>query len=811
MRALIITLVLVTGMVNGQIVNIPDANFKNKLVNTLCVDTDNDSYFDADADLNNDGEIQISEALSVVRLNVSSPNFTPTAEQISSLSGLNSFSNLEIFRCEGNNLGVVDLSLLTNLKSISCMMSQISSLNLSGLTNLETLYCDYNQLSALNITGLNNLKTISCYSNNLTALNLTGMSNLLSLECSKNHISTLNLSNTPNLYGLRCSDNLLNTLNVNFLTNLQELEYGNPGLNNVAINNLVNLRGLFITGGIQTTIDLNPLVSLNSLRLTNTNLIQVDASGLAYLNRLYAYSNFSLNYINIKNGNSFDPITGGNGVYIENNPNLTFICANESDLSIVNADLLSHNNTLTQVTSYCNYTPGGNYNTIAGEITYDLDNNGCDSNDMQQPNIRIDIDDQTIQGATFSKINGAYNFYTQEGTFDISLNLENPSFFNTNPPESTINFTNNDNNTATQNFCISANGIHPDLEVVIAPIGNARPGFAANYKIVFKNKGNQSLSGNVVLNFDDSRLDFLSASPATTTLATNTLNWTYNNLMPFENRSIVIVFEVNTPTDSPAVNIDDVLLFTTSITPVASDELPSDNTFTFNQIVVGSMDPNEITCLEGNVVPPSEIGKYLHYVITFENTGNYQAENVVVKDVIDTNKYDINSLQLLNTSHSCYTRINGNVVEFIFQDINLSATAGSPPVGGHGDVLFKIKSRNNLVDGDSVLKSGKIYFDYNAPITTNDAITTYRNLSNAIHNLDNNITIYPNPTNSVINIRCNSIIKTIELYDIQGRLLETGIEETDNTAFDISSKQNGIYFLKITSENGSKVEKIIKE
>ena len=42
----------------AQIVNIPDANFKNTLVNTPCVDTNNDDIADVDADTNDDGEIQ---------------------------------------------------------------------------------------------------------------------------------------------------------------------------------------------------------------------------------------------------------------------------------------------------------------------------------------------------------------------------------------------------------------------------------------------------------------------------------------------------------------------------------------------------------------------------------------------------------------------------------------------------------------------------------------------------------------------------------------------------------------------------------
>jgi hypothetical protein len=77
--------------------------------------------------------------------------------------------------------------------------------------------------------------------------------------------------------------------------------------------------------------------------------------------------------------------------------------------------------------------------------------------------------------------------------------------------------------------------------------------------------------------------------------------------------------------------------------------------------------------------------------------------------------------------------------------------------------------------------------------------------------LDSTILVYPNPTKGTINVTSNFNIKSIELYDIQGRILETVIENNNSLKLDISEKQNGIYFLKINSENGSKVEKIIKE
>lgn len=162
----------------------------------------------------------------------------------------------------------------------------------------------------------------------------------------------------------------------------------------------------------------------------------------------------------------------------------------------------------------------------------------------------------------------------------------------------------------------------------------------------------------------------------------------------------------------------------------------------------------------------------------------------------------------MHASADVRTVININKVEFIFEGINLNARSGTPPVGGHGDVLFKIKTKPTLTNGESVLNKANIYFDYNFPIITNDAITTFSTLSSQVFKIDESVSVSPNPANAIINIKANSEIKNIELYDVQGIILETVL---DVISLNISDKTNGIYFLKITTENGAKVEKIIKE
>lgn len=762
---------------------------------------------------------------------------------ISSLT-LNNLPNLVGLDCSSNQITNLDVSNLTSLKSLSCGNNLLTSLNISNLPNLTQLNCNSNQLSqasitgvltnltdfncssnqltSLDLTGFNSLKNLECYNNNLTTLNLNGLSNLVFVQCSNNNLSTLDLAGLNSLLALYCIGNQLTSLNLTGLNNLINFSCSNNQITNLNLNDLPNLLNFDCSSNQISSLNVSNNIFLDNIICNNNQLSSLNLSDTKFLYRLNASNNLlttldvsPLAYLGelVVNNNQLTTIFAKNGsnegVVLDNNPNLTYICVDPNQVATIQAQLNGLNFNTTVCNSYCSFNPGGNYNTISGIAVFDGNNNGCDVLDGVKPFVRFDINDGIQSGATVTNINGIYSYFTDEGDFTITPNVENQSWFNFSPPTITIPFVDNNNNNTNQDFCITANGVHNDLEIVVAPFTPARPGFDAEYNIVFKNKGNQTLSGNINFTYNDAILDYVLSSVTPDSQSTGVANWSYTNLLPFESSNIRVNLNVNSPVETPAVNNGDLLIFSASITPIIGDDLPVDNSFIYNQRVVGSYDPNDITCLEGETVSPIEIGNYLHYVTRFENLGTFYAENVVVRIEIDATKYDINSLQVLSSSNPSSTRISGNMVEFIFEDINLAEASGNPPVGGHGDVLFKIKTKDNLVANDTVLQRAGIYFDYNFPVITNDAETIFATLSNAVFELDSSISVHPNPATAMININANSNIKILELYDIQGRILETVLG--NSKALNISDKADGIYFLKITTEKGSKVEKIIKE
>ena len=83
---------------------------------------------------------------------------------------------------------------------------------------------------------------------------------------------------------------------------------------------------------------------------------------------------------------------------------------------------------------------------------------------------------------------------------------------------------------------------------------------------------------------------------------------------------------------------------------------------------------------------------------------------------------------------------------------------------------------------------------------------------NVKEDIDNdNIEVFPNPADSIINItNSKSDIKSIELSDMGGRVLEVKKVNKKDIQFDISNYENGTYLIKIITKDGNTIKKFIK-
>jgi uncharacterized repeat protein (TIGR01451 family) len=768
-------------------------------------------------------------------------NLNCSYNQIVNLN-LSNLLNLEVLNCDNNALTTFDLSDLVSLKSLNCSYNQLSSINSSTVISLETLDCNSNLITSLTIDGLLNFNNLNCSNNQLTSLILINLSALTELNCNFNQLTLINFNDLINLKNINCTNNQLISLNLGGLTQLENLNCANNliatidliGLNQLIslncntnhlasldVSTLIYLKYLYCEYNSITALNVNELNDLlviscfndqiQALNLTGTNNLQslycsdnqistLNLSGLPNLQNLFCANN-DLGSLFIKNG-SFE-----NNLQFSGNPNIAFICADDSQIDFVQEEINNNNYTNCHVNSYCSFVPGGVSYTVQGNVKLDSNTNGCDVLDTIYPNLQFSFSDGTVTENDIANASGNYSKSLKSGSYAITPVLENPNYFSVSPSALAVDFP-QAASPFSQNFCITANGNHSDVEIAILPLDNAIPGLDAHYKIIYKNKGTVMQSGTVTLNFNDTHLNFLQSNPSITSQNTNNLNWSFTNLNPLEARAILVNFSVNSASDPFPVNVAQILPFTASVTTLGTDEFPNDNTINLNQTVVGSAVANDKVCLEGSSVSTAQVGEYVHYIIRFKNSGTTVAQNIVVKDIIDTTKYDFTTLKPLDGSHAFETRLsNLNTVEFVFENINLAF--GNTNSDGY--VMFKIKTLPSLSIGDIFSNTASLYFDYKAPVSTNTASTIIQALENQTFESSQNFVAYPNPVNEVLNLYSSDSItvNAIAIYNSLGQLMK--IITNPGNSINISQLKQGIYFINISTENGISSVKFIKE
>lgn len=446
-------------------------------------------------------------------------------------------------------------------------------------------------------------------------------------------------------------------------------------------------------------------------------------------------------------------------------------------------------------------------NVITGNITLDLESNGCDSSDLDIDNLLITASNDTYSFSTVTDINGGFTIGVTQGEYTTQITSALPDYYGSNPESHFSDFVGIEN-IDVKDFCLVPVQAVDDISVMLFPITEARPGFEAEYELVFRNSGTSVISGNIELNYDDIRLDYLNSDQTIATSTYGQITFDYLDLLPFETRTIQITFQVETP--PTAVN-DDILVFVSNIEPSVNDIFPDDNIFEFQQTLVGSYDPNDIRVLEGPEVYIYDSHKYLNYIIRFQNTGTASAINVLVTNELHPN-LDWNSFSLLNTSHDVEVEIeDGNDVKFIFNNIYLPDET-TDPAGSNGYIQYKIKPVSTVNIGDQVTNEAKIFFDFNPFIQTNTTVTTFIEALSVDELLPNNPKIFPNPVKAELHLKNITDYNIMSLNNILGEeILRKNILHNLMT-LNLDKIPAGIYILVLRSDTGQIVsKKIIKE
>ena len=73
------------------------------------------------------------------------------------------------------------------------------------------------------------------------------------------------------------------------------------------------------------------------------------------------------------------------------------------------------------------------------------------------------------------------------------------------------------------------------------------------------------------------------------------------------------------------------------------------------------------------------------------------------------------------------------------------------------------------------------------------------------------VQVYPNPVNDRLYIETQTLIQSIEIYDIYGRRQQLSAISCQSSVIDVENLKSGIYFVKINTEKGNIVKRIIKQ
>ena len=694
MKYFITGMLLITmNVAEAQIINIPDANFKAALIG-LGVDT------------NNDGEIQQAEADLVTDLLITLSN----VDTITDLTGIRSFRNLQTLNCEFQNIDTLDVSGLTNLEQLY-FPPTIVSLNVSNCVNLDALNFGFGNsaLRILNAENCSRLKRIDLTGLQIFSVgidvNLANCDSLISINPGYTYINTLNISN---------SDRIRSFTNVHLVQRL-------IARNCLSLTEITNNSG----GASFTDIDVTGCINLETLAIGEAmTMNDIDLSTCPNIKNLYINAALIIDKclgINLKNGTQMlncriALLASNNGL-----PTCVNICVDDFELDSI-ANWLhfvdGFGAEIVNVNPYCTLAPATAYNSIQGKVSYST-TLVCDSTNRNMPNIPVVITDTTgLRFLKYTETSGNYKHYFRKGSYTIKPYFPFP-YYGLNPATATVHFDTANSLIEIRDFCISPTGNHNDLEISFLPTWPAaRPGFNAAYTLVYKNRGTTTLSGNVTVNFDINKMNFVTASENVTTQSSGQLLWNYNNLQPFESKTINVTFNLLPP---PVNNIGDTITYLAVITPSDNDETAFDNTFILPQTVIGSFDPNDKQCIEGSKLDISKIGDYLHYQIRFQNEGTDTAFNIVVADTLSGN-LDWNTFEYIGSSHTADVKLTNNKLEFFYPNINLPYKAIDES-GSNGWVAFKIKPKPSVVIGDSLNNMAAIYFDFNLPVITNTATT----------------------------------------------------------------------------------------
>lgn len=130
-----------------------------------------------------------------------------------------------------------------------------------------------------------------------------------------------------------------------------------------------------------------------------------------------------------------------------------------------------------------------------------------------------------------------------------------------------------------------------------------------------------------------------------------------------------------------------------------------------------------------------------------------------------------------------------------------------------GDYQYKYF---RIIDGVPSWDNGEWTGDPNREVTTDTVAATIDNVWGEIASIftqPNEFTynMYPNPVVSVLNIANTNDVTNVEVFDMNGRLVQTmSVIAQQNITLNVAELQTGVYFVNVHNEKGVQTAKFVK-
>ena len=386
---------------------------------------------------------------------------------------------------------------------------------------------------------------------------------------------------------------------------------------------------------------------------------------------------------------------------------------------------------------------GPNCSSVSGNSWYDLDADCMrDANEVGVPGSVLAI--QPGGYFALTQANGDYLLNLPAGSYTLAQT--DASLIPICPATMPVPFTMN----GTPVVLPLASGSTLPLDLGIhAGTAFARPGFATQLHATARNHSPQPSGPVTVTCTYDAALTYVGATPAPT-VSGNTLTWQLPAFNSFGTAGLQVNLHV--PASTP---LGTQLVSTWTVSNTLPDAVASNDTHTTTRTVTGSYDPNvkEVRTSSGQSDTQYILGtdNYLDYTIHFQNTGTDTAFTVVVTDTLDAT-LNMASFQQGTSSHACTVDfLPGRVVRWTFNNI-LLVDSTTNEAGSHGLTSFRIRLAEPIVPGTLIANAADIFFDFNPPIRTPDALITADFATGLAPAARSTVQLVPNPAHDRLTV-----------------------------------------------------------